>query len=81
MKGYWLMRLGRYLTSLTKPELEKLRDNLNMTDDQNKIFELLLKGSSRELVADRLLMSPATVGKKIGEIVKKIERLAEMGLI
>lgn len=81
MKGYWLMRLGRYLTSLTKPELEILKDNLNMTDDQNKIFELLLKGSSRELVADRLLMSPATVGKKIGEIVKKIERLAEMGLI
>lgn len=75
------MRLGRYLTSLTKPELEILKDNLNMTDDQNKIFELLLKGSSRELVADRLLMSPATVGKKIGEIVKKIERLAEMGLI
>jgi DNA-binding NarL/FixJ family response regulator len=81
MKGYWLMRLGRYLTSLTKPELEILKDNLNMTDDQNKIFELLLKGSSRELVADRLLMSPATVGKKIGEIVKKIERLTEMGLI
>lgn len=75
------MRLGRYLTSLTKPELEILRENLNMTEDQTKIFELLLKGSSREMVADRLMMSPATVGKKIGEIGRKIERLMEMGLI
>ena len=75
------MRLGRYLTSLTKPELEVLKDNLNMTEDQYKIFELLLKGSSRQMIADRLLLSPATVGNRIGEIGKKIERLEKMGVI
>ena len=75
------MRLGRYLTSLTKPELENLKSNLNMTEDQKKIFELLLKGSSRQMIADRLMVSSATVGNRIGEIVKKIERLEEMGVI
>lgn len=75
------MRLGRYLTSLTKPELEILKDNLNMTEDQTKIFELLLKGSSRQMIADRLMVSPATVGNRIAEIGNKIERLKEMGVI
>lgn len=75
------MRLGRYLTSLTKPELEFLKDNLNMTDDQSQIFELLRKGSSREMIAARLMVSPATVGNRIGEIGKKIERLNEMGVM
>lgn len=75
------MRLGKYLSSLTKPELEILKDNLNMTEDQMKIFELLRKGSSREMIADRLMVSPATVGNRIGEIGKKIERLKEMGVI
>jgi DNA-binding NarL/FixJ family response regulator len=75
------MRLGRYLTSLTKPELENLKNNLNMTEDQTRIFELLLKGSSRQMIADRLMVSPATVGNRIGEIVKKIKRLEEMGVI
>ena len=75
------MRLGRYLTSLTKPELENLKNNLNMTEDQLKIFELLLKGGSREFIADKINVSPATVGNRIGEIGKKIQRLKEMGVI
>ena len=75
------MRLGKYLTSLTKPELEKLKENLNLTGDQLKIFELLLKGSSRELIAFKTNTSPATVGVRIGEMVKKINRLKEMDVI
>lgn len=75
------MRLGNYLSSLTKPELENLKNNLNMTEDQTKIFELLLKGGSRQMIADRLMVSPATVGNRIGEIVKKINRLKEMDVI
>ena len=75
------MRLGKYLTSLTKPELEELKSNLNLTEDQLKIFELLLKGGSREFIADRINVSPATVGNRIGEISKKINRLKEMGVI
>lgn len=75
------MRLSKYLTSLTKPELEVLKENLNMTSDQERIFELLKKGGSRDMIADKLMVSPATVGNRIGEIVKKIEKLNEMGVI
>ena len=75
------MRLGKYLTSLTKPELENLKNNLNLTDDQMKIFELLLKGGSRDFIADKINVSSATVGNRIGEIVKKINRLKEMDVI
>ena len=38
------MRLGMYLTSLTKPELEELRERLNLTDDELLIFDLLSRG-------------------------------------
>lgn len=75
------MRLGRYLTSLTKPELENHINNLNLTTDQEEIIKLLLKGSSREMIADKMKISPATAGKRIGEIVKKIDKLKEMGVI
>lgn len=75
------MRLGKYLTSLTKPELEILKDNLNLTEDQLKIFELLVKGSGRDFISFKIMVSPATVGNRIAEINKKIERLKEMGVI
>ena len=75
------MRLSKYLTSLTKPELEVLKENLNMTDEQSRIFDLLLKGGSRDFISDKINVSSATVGNRIGEITKKIERLKEMGVI
>lgn len=33
------MRLGKYLSSLTKPELEELRDLLNLSDDEYPILK------------------------------------------
>ena len=46
------MRLGMYLTSLTKPELEELRERLNLTDDEEVVFKGLSKGRSRIRIAD-----------------------------
>ena len=37
------MRLGKFLSSLTKPELEEIVTNANFTDEEQKIFELLAK--------------------------------------
>ena len=37
------MRLGKYLSSLTKPELETIVTNANFTDEEQKIFEFLKK--------------------------------------
>ena len=37
-KGEWLMRLGKYLSSLTKPELDELKEQLNLSDDELLVF-------------------------------------------
>ena len=69
------MRLGKYLSSLTKPELEQLKLNLNLTDDEEMVFLQLSKGRSKLVVADNCGISERTVGYKINDICKKIERL------
>ena len=69
------MRLGKYLSSLTKPELEELKELLNLTEDEEMVFDLLKKGYSRERIALNIAVSPATVGNKILAINKKIYKI------
>lgn len=69
------MRLGKYLSSLTKPELEELRENLNLTDEESKVFENLSKNRSKVMTADRCLVSLATVDNRVKSINAKIKRL------
>ena len=69
------MKLGKYLSSLTKPELEELRELLNLTDDEEMIFKELSKGRSKIFIADRCLISASTVDRRIRDIVIKIDRL------
>lgn len=75
------MRLSKYLTLLTTPELEELKSLLNLTYDEEEVFDLLKKGSSRDSIADHLNVSPATVGNRITGINKKIEKLKNMKLL
>lgn len=70
-----MWRLGKYLSSLTKPELEELKDQLNLTDDEEMVFEQLSKGRSRIAIADNCQISERTVSNKSECIVKKLERL------
>ena len=42
------MRLGKYLSSLTKPELEELKEQLNLSDDELKVFNNLSKNRSKK---------------------------------
>lgn len=60
------MRLGKYLSELTKPELEELKDLLNLSDEEEKVFNELSKGRSKIFVADRCKIStlPLTTGLK-----------------
>lgn len=69
------MRLGNYLSSLTKPELEELKDLLNLTDDEEVVFFQLSKGRSKIIVADNCGISPRTVDTRIKSINTKIERI------
>lgn len=69
------MRLGKYLSSLTKPELEILRERLNLTDDEELVFCQLSRGRSKIVVADNCGISLSTVDNRIKAIREKLKRV------
>lgn len=73
------MRLGKYLTSRTKSELEKLKELLNLSDEELLVFNELSKGRSLVAVADRCGISTATVSNREKNIVSKLTRIIEGG--
>ncbi len=72
-----MKRLGKYLTSLTKPELEELKELLNLTDEEEKIFIGLAKGYNVSMIADKNNISDRTISRRIEQIYEKIEKLKE----
>ena len=69
------MRLGKYLSSLTKPEVEDLKGQLNLTDDEEEVFMKLSKGKSKVRIADECLVSVGTVSNRIHTIQSKVNRI------
>lgn len=69
------MRLGKYLSSLTKPELEEVKEQLNLTDDEEMVFLGLAKGRSKIRIAEDCLVSERTIDNRIKSIRGKIARL------
>lgn len=69
------MRLGKYLSSLTKPEVEELREQLNLTDEEERIYNLLKKNKSNIEISDKLLLSESTLKRRIKDIQRKVYRL------
>lgn len=69
------MRLGKYLSSLTKPELVELEEQLNLTDDEAPVFLALSKGRSRTRIAGDNLISMSTVDARIRDINFKLQRI------
>ena len=67
--------LGRFLSSLTKDELEEIRDALNLTDDEDIVFKELSKGRSKVAVASKCMVSATTLDRRIHAINKKLSRL------
>lgn len=72
------MRLGKYLTSLTKPELEELRESLNLTDDELIVFDELARGRNKTEISIKSVVSTSTVSNRIKAINNKICRLKEV---
>lgn len=66
------MRLGKYLSSLTKPELEEIKQICNFTDDEMKVFELLAKGRSITEMSIMLSVCTRTINRRISDILSKI---------
>ena len=71
------MRLGKYLSSLTKPELESIVKIANFTDDEQKIFELLAKDKSITQIAISLCVCERTINRRIKNIESKISKVGE----
>ena len=71
------MRLGKYLSSLTKPEVEEIKTNCNFTDDELKVFNGIVKGNTVSKIALDCCMSERTVERKFDKINSKIMSLKE----
>lgn len=62
-------------SDFTKPELEKIIENANFTEEEVRIFKLLSQGRSITEIAMRLSVCDRTVNRKINKIKKKISKL------
>lgn len=71
-------RLGHFLSSLTKDELEIIKDSLNLTDDEEAVFNELSRGRSKVAVADKCLISCSTVDRRIHDINQKLSRVKKV---
>ena len=69
------MRLGKFLSDLTKPELEELEGLLNLTEEQAAIFYLLSKGKSNMYICEKCSLSSTSLHIRIRVIKDKIKRL------
>ena len=69
------MRLGRYLSSLTKPELEEIIKNANFTDDEQKVFDLLAKDRYVTEIAIKLCVCRRTIHRWMKNIESKISKV------
>ena len=77
----WLMRLGKYLSSLTKPELEELKENCEFTNDEKIIINFLRNKNTCIEISSKMNISIATVNRRILDIREKIERTDGMNKV
>ena len=73
------MRLGKYLYSLTKPEIDELSEKLNLSDDENAVFYMLSSGKSNTSIVNMMCVFEITVCRISRKIRFKISRLREVG--
>ena len=62
-------------SKLTKPELEHIIENANLTDDEEEIFRLLARGYSLKEISFRLSICLSTLCRRISAIKDKVKRL------
>lgn len=55
-------------SELTKPELEKILENANFTEEELRIFKLLVGNMSLEQISQRLMLSKATISRRVKDI-------------
>lgn len=66
------MRLGKYLSSLTKPEVDERINICGFTKEEEKIIYLSFEGKSRVEIAQAVQISTRTLDRRILHIKDKI---------
>ena len=69
------MGLGRELSLLTKPEVDRIFENANFTDDEGKIFKMLSAGMTITQISGKKCMCERTINRKMLRIKDKICKL------
>ena len=62
-------------SDFTKPELERIIENANFTEEEVRIFKLLSRNFTQKEIAHRLSMSVRTLERRVKSIKSKIERV------
>lgn len=75
------MRLGKYLSSLTKPELESIVKNCNFSEEELTIFYMLSKQKSITEISNSINVSEVTVKRRCCNMGEKICRLDQKSKI
>ena len=68
------MRFCKYLSGLTKPELDQLKDMLHLTEDEAEVFNRLSKGHGYTKIALERNTCERTVCRIAERIKKKVEK-------
>ena len=69
------------LSDMSKPELERIKNNCNFVDDELIVFEMLARGKTINAISMEINLSESTVNRIIKSIKCKVERndnMAEM---
>lgn len=64
------------LSFLSKEQSKEYKDKMNLTEDEEKIFDMLLKNYSIVKIAGIMQMSTRTVDRRIKNIKSKMEIVA-----
>lgn len=65
------------LSKLTMPRINYLRENLNLTEDEEQVFDLLVKNKTIKEISDRVQISPRSVARRIAMIKRKMNDMEE----
>lgn len=72
------MTFGGYVSSLTMPEIESLKESCHFTADEETIFDLLSDGRTIRNISYDIAMSERTISRKIRSIRAKINKIRSL---
>lgn len=72
------MRIGKYLTLLTMPEIKEIQKICNFNEEEIMISEMLSKKKSQIEIAEKMKLSLSTTKRRVRTIKEKVERMVKV---